>query len=219
MTDVSKAIEPKSDQLNNDDLIAGPMTGKITGVDVRATGEQLISVMLDCWHRPWKPCKSMARLMASVWGKDSSAWVGHSITLFSDPSVRWAGVEVGGIRVQAMSGIDKPTTINLTVTRGKRKPFTVQPLQCGALVQQPNQQQQQPAPQQTANDIVDQVKHYGKTLNDAATMEDLVSAWGKIPTAIKPELTVLKDQRKELLSNPQPQSEPVTQVEDGIENF
>ncbi len=35
---------------------------------------------------------------------------------------------VGGIEVAAMSHLDKPLTVALTATRGKRKNFTVQPL-------------------------------------------------------------------------------------------
>jgi hypothetical protein len=36
--------------------------------------------------------------------------------------------DVGGIRVSHLSHIDKPLTIALTVTRGKRAPYVVQPL-------------------------------------------------------------------------------------------
>ena len=35
---------------------------------------------------------------------------------------------MGGLRVSHVSHIDKPITVALTVTRGKRAPFTVQPL-------------------------------------------------------------------------------------------
>ena len=62
------------------------------------------------------------------WGTDGSRYVGRRVLLFGDPTVRWAGQPVGGIRVKAMSGIDKPLTVALTVARGKRAPFTVEPL-------------------------------------------------------------------------------------------
>lgn len=135
MTDVTQAIQPKSDQLNADDLIAAPLTAIIQQVDVKQTGEQPISVWLQGFPRPWKPCKSMARVLATAWGTDSSAWAGQGLTLYRDPSVRWAGVEVGGIRVSHMTGLQQPLSLSLTASRGKRKPFTVQPL---------NFQQQQP---------------------------------------------------------------------------
>ena len=135
MTDVSMAIMPKSDQLNSDDLIAQPMTAIIQQVDVKQSGDQPISVWLQNFPRPWKPCKSMARVLATAWGTDSSAWAGQGLTLYREPSVRWAGVEVGGIRVSHMTGIQQPLQLSLTASRGKRSPFTVQPL---------NFQQQQP---------------------------------------------------------------------------
>ena len=50
------------------------------------------------------------------------------MTIYGDPEVRYAGKAVGGLRVSHVSHIDKPVTVALTVTRGKREPFTVQPL-------------------------------------------------------------------------------------------
>ena len=138
MTDISHAIQPKSDQLNSDDLIATPMTFIIQQVDVKQSGDQPISVWLQNFPRPWKPCKSMARVLATAWGTDSSVWAGQGLTLYRDPSVRWAGVEVGGIRVSHMTGLQQPLSLSLTASRGKRKPFTVQPLN----LQQPQQTQE-----------------------------------------------------------------------------
>jgi hypothetical protein len=40
----------------------------------------------------------------------------------------FGGKAVGGIEIEAMSHIDKPLSIALTVTRGKRAPYVVQPL-------------------------------------------------------------------------------------------
>ena len=50
------------------------------------------------------------------------------MTIYGDPEVRYAGKAVGGLRVSHVSLIDKPVTVALTVTRGKREPFTVHPL-------------------------------------------------------------------------------------------
>lgn len=129
MSDVSKAIAPKSDQLNADDLLTGDKVIKITDVKVKDSVEQPITVNFEGDSgKPYKPCKSMSRVMAKIWGEDSKAWVGHSLQLFCDPNVTWAGVKVGGIRISHMTGINKPVTIALTASKAKRAPFTVKPL-------------------------------------------------------------------------------------------
>ena len=78
--------------------------------------------------KPYKPCKSMCRVIVSAWGADTSKYIGRSLTLYCDPKVKWGGMEVGGIRISHMSHMDKPQTMALTATRSKRAPFTVQPL-------------------------------------------------------------------------------------------
>jgi hypothetical protein len=119
-------IEPKSDQLNYDDVMAAPLTVKIVGLAV-GDKEQPVIVRIEN-HRDYKPCKSMRRVMIAIWGDKGKGWIGQSMTLFGDHSVKWGGVEVGGIRISHMTGIDKPTTIKLTTTRGKRENFVVRPL-------------------------------------------------------------------------------------------
>ena len=48
--------------------------------------------------------------------------------LYGDPDVKFGGSVVGGIKISHLSDIDKKLSIALTVTRGKRSPFTVEPL-------------------------------------------------------------------------------------------
>ena len=127
MHDVTEAIQPKSDQLNADDLIGSTLTSAIESVIV-SQGDQPITIKLTGHARPWKPCKSMGRVLAMAWGKDSRVWVGRSVTLFCDPSVTWAGVSVGGIRVSHLSHIKHSIDMSLTASKGKRKPFKVDPL-------------------------------------------------------------------------------------------
>ena len=123
-------IIPKSDQLNYDDLIAGPITVRITAVK-RGTAEQPVSIEIE-GHQPYKPCKGMRRVLIAAWGEKGSAWVGRSMTLFGEPSVKYGGVAVGGIQVSHLSDIHAAVTIKLTVSRGKRVDFTVQPLKAKA---------------------------------------------------------------------------------------
>ena len=127
--DMKQAIVPKSDQLNADDLLSGPITVKITGVSVKGGQEQPVSISYEGDNgKPYKPCKSMCRVLVTAWGADSSLYVGRSLTLYCDPKVKWGGMEVGGIRISHMTNIEDTMTMALTVTRANKKPFIVNPL-------------------------------------------------------------------------------------------
>lgn len=129
MSSMADAIIPKSDQLNSDDLIAGPITITVSKVDIRGGQEQPVSIHFEGDNgKPYKPCKSMSRVLVTAWGADAKEYVGRAMTLYRDPSVKWAGMEVGGIRISHMSDIDGQLTMALTATKGSRKPFTVRPL-------------------------------------------------------------------------------------------
>lgn len=129
MNDMRAVIIPKSDQLNADSLLAGPITVTISGVDIRPGTEQPVSIHYEGEAgRPYKPCKSMARAMVHCWGADANNYIGRSMTLYCDPSVTWAGVAVGGIRISHMSHIPETARLMLTATKGSRKPFVIQPL-------------------------------------------------------------------------------------------
>lgn len=128
MSDLTETIIPKSDQQNADDFLAGPKTVKITSVKL-VKGDQPVHIYFDGDSgKPYKPCKSMRRALISVWGSDGENYVGKSLTLFCEPSVKWAGKEVGGIRISHMSDIKEPIKIILTVTRGMRKPYMINKL-------------------------------------------------------------------------------------------
>lgn len=127
--DMRQVIVPKSDQLNSDDLIAGSMTIKITDVTIKSGQEQPVSIHFEGDNgKPYKACKSMCRVMVAAWGADSSKYIGRSMTLYRDPKVKWAGMEVGGIRISHMSDIPGDHVMALTATRGSKKPYTVKPL-------------------------------------------------------------------------------------------
>lgn len=126
--DVSDTIVSKSDQLNADDLIGGSVTVKITDVK-RVDGDQPIAISYKGDNnKPYKPCKSMRRILVSAWGANAKEWIGKSMTLFRDPKVKWAGVEVGGIRISHMTGLKKDLVVSLTANKQSRKPYTVKPL-------------------------------------------------------------------------------------------
>lgn len=127
---MSESIEPRSDQMNAEDLLPGPRTFTIDDVRVGMSPEQPVSVFFAEFPRgrPFKPSKTVRRIMVVAWGLDSDPYVGHQMTLFRDPSVRFAGQDVGGIRVSHMSHIPATLNLMLAVTRGKRAPYVVEPI-------------------------------------------------------------------------------------------
>lgn len=137
---MSVTIVPKSDQLNADDLLAGPRTIVITSVTINPKAEQKVDVHFKGdGGKPYRPGKSMCRIMVAAWGRDPADYAGKRMTLYRDPSVLWAGLEVGGIRISHMSHIGQSKTMALTVTNKARKPFTVHPLTDDAPVAEPAQ--------------------------------------------------------------------------------
>jgi hypothetical protein len=139
--DMSAFIIAKSDQLNSDDLIGGPITVTITSVRGTDASDQPVAVHFDGDDgKPYKPCKSMRRVMVGVWGADASKYAGQSMTLYREPEVQFGGMKVGGIRISHMSGLTEKKTMALTATRGKKGLHTVYPLADA------------PAPQPTGDD-------------------------------------------------------------------
>ena len=123
---LADTIKPKSDQLNADDLLTGPITVKITGVK-RGPVDQPVHISIE-GQQPYKPCKSMRRVLISAWGDQGAEWVGKSMTLYCDPSVKFGGVALGGIRISHLSHISCVMNIMLTESRGRKAQFTVKPV-------------------------------------------------------------------------------------------
>lgn len=123
---VGATIAPKSDQLNADDLIAGPITVRIVSV-THGNAESPIRVNIE-GRLPYYPCKSMRRVLVAAWGEDGAPYAGRYMTLYRDPEVKYGGIKVGGIRISHLSDIGADMYMALTVTRGKRAEYTVQRL-------------------------------------------------------------------------------------------
>jgi hypothetical protein len=125
---LNETIIPNSDQLNAEDMLAGPITVTVTGVE-KGTPDQPVNILLEEFPgRAYRPCKTMRRVLIAAWGSDASVYVGRRMTLFNDQTVQWGGKAVGGVRISALSDITQKLTLSLTTTRGKRSPFTVEPL-------------------------------------------------------------------------------------------
>lgn len=126
--DLSDTIIPNSLQLNAEDLLTGPRTFTVREVS-KGSAEQPVDIhLVEFPGRPFRPSKTVRRILVNAWGPEASAYVGRRMTLYRDPAVKFGGMDVGGIRVSHLSHIDKPLSVALTVTRGKRAPYTVQPL-------------------------------------------------------------------------------------------
>jgi len=121
-------IVPKSDQINADDLIGQSLTITVNEVKFSGGQEQPVSMYFDGSGKAFRPCKSMCRVLVAIWGPDAKEYVGRSMTLYRDPTVKWGGMEVGGIRISHMTHMEAPVTMALTATKGARKPYTVRPL-------------------------------------------------------------------------------------------
>jgi hypothetical protein len=117
--DIRRGIAVKSDQINFEDCQNAPLTVKITAVTRGASTEQPVSIHLD-GHLPYRPCKTMRRVLVAAWGSDARQWIGRSIELYGDPAVKFGGVAVGGIRIRGLSDIAQPFEIPLMVSKGKR---------------------------------------------------------------------------------------------------
>jgi hypothetical protein len=130
---LSHTIIPKSDQLNADDLISGSITIKVTAIKGSNEPQQPVAIHYEGDNgKPYKPCKSMRRVLVSAWGANGLDYVGRSITLYRDDSVVFGGIAVGGIRISHLSHIEKDLTLALTVSRTSRKPYTVKVLAVAA---------------------------------------------------------------------------------------
>lgn len=127
--DISNTIEPDSSQLNADDLIGKDITVTVREVS-KGTAEQPVNIhLIEYPERAYRPSKSMRRVIVAAWGPDASQYAGKQLTLFRNPDIKFGRDTVGGIEISAMSHLDKPLEVPLTVSRGKRRKFVVQPLQ------------------------------------------------------------------------------------------
>lgn len=123
-----QTIMPKSDQINADDLLVGPITVTIESQKLLASDQPVVLGISDHPGRPYKPSKSMRRVLAGMYGEYMSKWVGRSLTLYCDPEVTFGKDKTGGIKISHASDIPADVTFMLTAKRGKRVAHTVKRL-------------------------------------------------------------------------------------------
>lgn len=183
--DISHTIVPKSDQLNADQLVAGPLTITVTRVTAKDTNaDQPVSIYYEGDKgRPYKPCLTMRKLLAFAWTENAATWIGRAMTLYHEPTVKWAGEEVGGVRISHMSDIKSNIKVSLVSTRGKKEMVSV-----------------------TKMDRPAGIDHVG-LINAAADMGELETAFKAAIKSTKDEsqravYVAAKDARKESLTAP-----------------
>lgn len=130
--DMTASIEPRSDQWNADDLIAGPRTVTIERVTAGAAEQPFDFHLVETPGRAYRPSKGMRRVIVAAWGSDTTVYAGRQLTLYREPTIKFGKDEVGGIRISHLSHISRPVSLALTITRGKRDSFIVQPLEGAA---------------------------------------------------------------------------------------
>lgn len=128
VSSLKDTIIPKSDQLNAEQLIGGSMTITVTDVR-RGDGDQPVSIhYANDQGRPFKPCKTMRKILIFAWGDDGRTWAGKSMTIFCDPEVKFGGVKVGGIRISHLTHIERDMAVSLNTTKGKKGEFVIKKL-------------------------------------------------------------------------------------------
>ena len=107
VSDITSICEPKSDQLNADDLVEPQVytLRKITKGPFGKKGDQPLHIYLVEFTRgPWKPPVTMRRVLREVWGANPAAWPdGARVELFNDHTVSFGDEITGGIRICGMS--------------------------------------------------------------------------------------------------------------------
>lgn len=207
--DLTHTIAPKSDQTNADDLLSGPITITVSGVKATDTPDQPVTINFEGDDgRPYKPCKSMRRVLIQAWGSNGNQWVGKSMTLYRDENVKFGGQAVGGIRISHLSHIDKDMNFMLTVTRARRAAYSVKKLATPQSAPAPVAPEQKPAPDfdESFDRIVASIKK-GKN-----TLEKTVKYFAD-------NGVVLTEEQKQQITdatatNPEPTPDPESNEED-----
>lgn len=186
--DLTKALAPKSDQLDFADLDgSAPQVFTITDVSENGTelaDQQPVNIRLAEFPRVWRPSKGMLRVMADNWGKDVKVWVGRKVELYGDPDVYFGKEKRGGTRISRLSHISSRKTTLINPRGGRGAHWSVQPLPDDAPQQQPD-----PTAEQVA---------------DSTDTEALKAMW----KVSGPERRAQIEARVAELRKPEPQPEP-----------
>ncbi len=103
-SDVIRAVDiPPGD---HDVQIKEVKRGKVTGSGGKSSGKPMI--YLTGKDKPWPACATACAVIEQLYGKAPRKWAGQWITIFVDPSVKYGGAPVGGIRVRPTAPKGRP---------------------------------------------------------------------------------------------------------------
>jgi hypothetical protein len=165
MGDMSDTIIAKSDQMNAIDLVGITKTIKITGAKVLKGSEQPVSLHYEGDEgKPYKPCKTIRRILVYLWGDESKDYIGRTLVLRRDPDVTWGGKKVGGIRISHMSHIERNEDVPIQIAKGQISMYRVEPLKnmpAAEPLQQPAEEKTESPPHvKLAADVVKKIKTF-----------------------------------------------------------
>lgn len=130
MTNLAETVAANSSQLTADDLVSGSRILHIRNVAGTGIKEQPIDIYFDGDEgKPFKPCKTIRRVLLFCWGEDGKSFVGKSMEVYRDPSVKFGGLVVGGIRVRKLSHINGKQVVPVQASKGAKVGYTVLPLE------------------------------------------------------------------------------------------
>lgn len=162
--DLTKALAPKSDQLDFADLEGlAPQVFTITDVSENSSelaDQQPVNIRLAEFPRVWRPSKGMLRVLVDNWGKDVKVWIGRRVELYGDPEVYFGKEKRGGTRISRLSHITKAKQTLVNPRGGRGAYWSAKPL---------IEQAPQPAPVAPTPPTPEQVA--------ATTDRDVLTGW------------------------------------------
>ncbi len=177
---IKDIIVGKVDQLNAEQLWNNPLVINITAIKKVANPQQpLIISYANDNGRPFKPCLTMRKVLAHLWGEDDfRLYIGRSLKLYCDQKVSFGDQkEIGGVRISHASNMPKDAArieIPLTVKRGEKRKYIVERI-----------------------DITDPLEQHKNALTAARGMKALVDTWTAIPKNLHAQLSAHKDSLKD----------------------
>lgn len=136
VNDLDVTLARKCDQLNFEDVQNKRIIVEIKEVRIFKGTQQPIFIDLVGYEgRPYKPCLTMRRVLSDEilgWGASSRNFIGRTLELYGDPTVKFGKDKPGGIRVGGMSGINADFNMMVTISRGFRQNHFVKKLPDGA---------------------------------------------------------------------------------------
>lgn len=72
--------------------------GKVVGTGGKSSGKAMIH--FEGKEKPLGAGTAVLSAIARLYGNDTRDWIGKSITIYGDPTVKFGGEAVGGVRVR-----------------------------------------------------------------------------------------------------------------------